>query len=463
MSRAFEVNFDALVGPTHNYAGLAYGNIASRKWKGTQSNPRAAALEGLGKMKFLADLGLKQAVLPPQRRPDLGALRRLGFGAAGADKARVLAEAARHDPALLAAASSASSMWAANAATVSPGADTADGRVHFTPANLVGQFHRSLEAAATAAALRSIFADDAAFAHHPPLPASAQLSDEGAANHLRLAGEHGGRGLEIFVYGRRAFGSAGPGPSIYPARQALEASAAIARLHQLDESAVMFIEQNPGAVDQGVFHNDVAAVSNQQVLLYHKLAFTGGEQAIEEIRGRFARICGGELLAIGADEADLPLAEAVNSYLFNSQLVTLPDGSMSLVAPMECAGCPPARRFIEGIIAADNPIASVHYVQVRQSMRNGGGPACLRLRVVLTGSQLGAMQQGVLLTDALYAELAGWIERHYRTSLRPADLADPALLEEGRRALDELGGILPPAVQALSEDEGPAKREGPKN
>ena len=26
---AYEVNFDGLVGPTHNYAGLSYGNVAS--------------------------------------------------------------------------------------------------------------------------------------------------------------------------------------------------------------------------------------------------------------------------------------------------------------------------------------------------------------------------------------------------------------------------------------------------
>src|SRR5687768_11173563 len=180
--KAYEVNFDGLVGPTHNYAGLSYGNVASMSHKRSVSSPRQAALQGLAKMKFLADLGVKQAVLPPHPRPDIAALRRIGFTGSDAD---VLAKVQREDPVLLAAVSSSSSMWAANAATVSPSADTSDGRMHFTPANLVSLFHRSLEAPTTAAVLRAIFNDEKHFAHHPPLPATMHFSDEGAANHTR--------------------------------------------------------------------------------------------------------------------------------------------------------------------------------------------------------------------------------------------------------------------------------------
>src|SRR6266481_3262575 len=210
-----EVNFDGLPGPTHNYSGLATGNLASERNKSLVANPRQAALQGLAKMKALADRGFAQGVLPPHERPDIAALRALGF--AGSEKA-ILATAARQAPPLLAACSSAAAMWVANAATVSPSADTADGRVHFTPANLVAHFHRSLEAATTTRALRAVFADEARFAVHDPLPAAPQFGDEGAANHTRFAPTADQPGVEMFVYGRSAFGG-GPAPRQYPARQ----------------------------------------------------------------------------------------------------------------------------------------------------------------------------------------------------------------------------------------------------
>ena len=270
MSTQVEVNFDGLIGPTHNYAGLSRGNLASQQHRMMVSNPQEAALQGLAKMKFLADLGLKQAVLPPQERPDLQTLRRLGFS--GTD-GQILDRARREAPMLLAACSSASAMWTANAATVSPGADTADRRVHFTPANLVSQFHRSLEPPTTGAVLRAIFPDEAKFAHHGPLPAAPQLGDEGAANHTRLCAAHGQGGIELFVFGRSGFDSAEQGPRRFPARQTREASEAIARLHQLDPARTVFIRQNPAAIDAGAFHNDVVAVANENVLLYHADAF----------------------------------------------------------------------------------------------------------------------------------------------------------------------------------------------
>src|SRR5207248_4434793 len=139
MNRAttIEVNFAGLPGPTHNYSGLAEGNLASERHRSRVSNPRQAALQGLAKMKALADRGFAQAVLPPHERPDMAALRAVGF--AGDDSA-MLRSAAKAAPQLLAACSSAAAMWVANAATVSPSTDTADARVHFTPANLVSHF-----------------------------------------------------------------------------------------------------------------------------------------------------------------------------------------------------------------------------------------------------------------------------------------------------------------------------------
>ena len=435
MVKAYEVNFDGLVGPTHNYAGLSRGNLASQKSKHRVSTPRAAALEGLAKMKLLADLGVKQAVLPPHERPDLEALRRRGFS--GTD-AEVLALARQNDPVGLATCCSASAMWTANAATVSPSADTANGRVHFTPANLVSQPHRALEATTTARVLQTIFNDPDHFTHHPRL--KGMLADEGAANHVRLAPRHGAVGIEVFVYGRT--GSDVPSPGCFPRRQVREASKEVARLHGLAPEGALFVRQADAAIDAGAFHNDVVSVGNEDVLLFHEDAFAEEGRVIDELRRRYAALGAGELALLKVGAAELSLEDAVKTYLFNSQLVTLPDGSMAMVAPSECAEHPRARALIDRLLGAGTRLRAVHFVDVRQSMSNGGGPACLRLRVVLTERELARVLPGVLLTDALYASLTGWVRKHYREQLAPDDLADPKLVGESRAALDELTGIL---------------------
>ncbi len=434
---AYEVNFDGLVGPTHNYGGLAIGNIAAAENALTESNPRAAALQGLTKMKYLSDMGIRQGVLPPQDRPATGLLRKFGFYG---DDSSVIRQAASAAPGLLRACCSASSMWAANAATVSPSADTEDGRAHITPANLPSQFHRSIESAVTSAIFRRIFGDERYFEHHDPLPSNLYCADEGAANHMRFCSNHGDTGLEVFVFGRSANPDI-PRPLRFPARQALEASQAIARLHQLKRGKQLFIQQNPAAIDAGAFHNDVLAVANCNVLLYHEAAFLDSREAEEKMAEAFDY----PIHFICASESDLTLAEAVSTYLFNSQLISLPNGTIMVLAPSECQESDSARMFLERIITdSGNPLTRVEYVNLRQSMRNGGGPACLRLRVVLTPAEFESVAAGsrVILDQALYNELKAWIERNYRESLRPSDLADPSLLQETRTALDELSRIL---------------------
>ena len=431
---AVELNLDGLVGPTHHYGGLGQGNVASQRHRHEVSNPRAAALEGIAKMRLLVSLGIPQAVLPPQERPLVSALRRVGF--AGDDDA-VLAAAAGAAPDLLSAAASTSSMWAANAATISPAADTPDGRVHLTPANLVSQFHRSLEPPATARVLARIFADESRFAHHAPLPAALPFADEGAANQMRLCHSHGERGLEVFVYGRE-----GDTGGRHPARQSLAASEAVARLHGLAADQTLFLRQSDAALEAGVFHNDVIAVANENVLLVHERAFADSAAALNRIREASARACGTGLVVIEVPEQAVSLADAVDTYLFNSQLVTLPAGGMALVCPAECRRHSATSRWLDGLVAAGGPVVAVHPVDVRQSMHNGGGPACLRLRVVLTPADLAAVHPGVMATPERLATLEAWVRRHFRDRLSIADLADPALLAESRRALDELTGIL---------------------
>jgi len=432
---AVEVNFDGLPGPTHNYSGLATGNLASERNRASVANPRLAALQGLAKMKALADRGYAQAVLPPHERPDVFALRALGFRG---DDASVIASAARDNPPLLAACSSAAAMWAANAATVSPSADTADHRVHFTPANLVSHFHRALEAPTTTRVLRAIFADERRFAVHEPLAASAQFGDEGAANHTRLASDPEKPGIELFVYGRVGFDTAAASPLRFPARQTREASEAVARRHGLDAARTLFAQQSPSAIDAGVFHNDVIAVGHDAVLFCHQRAFVDQEAVLV----RLSAAVGDAFTPIVVRDADVSVERAVASYLFNSQLLTRAAGGMLLVAPAECTEDPAVGAFLTRLAGSGGPIREVLTFDLRQSMRNGGGPACLRLRVALTAAEREAIGANVWLDDALHAALVAWVEKHYRDRLSSADLADPALLFEGRRALDELSALL---------------------
>jgi len=428
-----EYNFDGLVGPSHNYSGLSAGNLASSTHGGQIANPRGAALEGLAKMRLVRGLGVGQAVLPPHPRPSLATLRRLGFS--GPDE-QVIARAAEKEPLLLRLCSSASAMWTANAATVAPSCDTQDGRLHLVPANLQQMFHRAIEADTTRSVLAAIFADEGRFAVHAPLPGGGQFADEGAANHTRL--EVPGRpAVHLFAWGRRAFGDA-PAPRRFPARQTLEASAALSRLLALAPESALLVQQHPDGIDAGGFHTDVLAVGSGPVLLLHELAFTHSETLLAALHEKLGKA----LRVVVARSAELPAADAIAAYPFNSQLLTLPDGSMVILAPEESRENALARAYLERVVAEDNPVSRVIYVDLRQSMRNGGGPACLRQRIPLTDEQAGALSARVLLDEALDKDLAAWIERHYRDRLAPADLADPALARETMTALDELTKIL---------------------
>jgi succinylarginine dihydrolase len=438
MQTAREYNFDGLVGPSHNYAGLSFGNVASFSNVKSASNPKQAALQGLAKMRALAARGFAQALLPPHARPNFRLLRRIGFSGTNAD---VLARAWREAPVILACAYSASPMWTANAATVSPSADSVDGRAHFTSANLNNKLHRAEEHLQSTRTLRALFGDERHFAVHDALPSTPAFGDEGAANHTRLAASHGDKGVQLFVYGRVEFDPSAPAPKRYPARQTLEASQAIARLHGLDAARTVFASQNPDVIDQGVFHNDVIAVGNGNVLFYHEQAFADEVAVLNKLRAAMDGV-GAALAPVRVDTRAVPVADAVASYLFNSQLLTKRDGAMALVVPHECQENQAVSRYLEQLVAGDGPIDELIQFDLRQSMRNGGGPACLRLRVALTDAEAQAMHQGVVMTEALYARLVTWVEAHYRDRLEPKDLADPQLAIECAQALEELMQIL---------------------
>ena len=436
MDKAIEVNFDGIIGPTHNYGGLSYGNVASLDNKKMMSSPRDAALEGLEKMNFLASKGVVQAVLPPQERPFIPVLRSLGFS--GAPK-EILSIVAKENPELLAAVSSAACMWTANAATISPSADSVDGKVHITPANLSSKFHRAIEVETTSKILKNIFHDTNLFIHHEPLISGTYFADEGAANHTRFCHFHGAKGIQLFAYGKEAFQGNHIATKRYPARQTLEASQAISRLHNIPPEQVLFAQQNPEAIDAGVFHNDVISVGNENMFFYHEKAFLDQENLIRTIEEKVSTHCKTTMRFIEVKEKDISLSDAVSSYLFNSQLITLPNQKVILVAPIECEENERIKRYLEGV---NKSIDDVYYFNLRQSMRNGGGPACLRLRVVLTPQELATINQKVIFNDDLYKSLKEWIHKHYRDRLSPQDLADPKLLDEVYNALNELTHLL---------------------
>lgn len=428
-----EINFDGLVGPTHGFGGLSLGNLASTQNKATLSNPRAAVLQGLEKMKLVASLGVPQAVLPPHDRPAIHALRRLGF--TGSDE-KVLYKAWKADPALIVVTSSASAMWAANAATVCPSADATDGKLHITPANLAYQYHRSLETRQTARVLKRIFRDESLFSHHDPVPHHASLGDEGAANHVRLGMDDAG--FQIFVCGDGTT----PETTVFPARQRKRASLAVIRLNHVNPKRCIVLRQNPDAIDAGAFHNDVLCVGSADVLLVHAKAYRRPAAELLADQTPWLNI-------LEVPDEELPLPDAIATYLFNSQLVPIanPDNpdtreDLAMICPTEVRDHPAARAAAERLTSAGTRLRQLHYVELNESMRNGGGPACLRLRVPVTPAELAAIHPGVRLTDDLAQRLTAWAEKHYRTELRLPDLADPQLLRESRDALDELTTLL---------------------
>lgn len=421
-----EYNFDGLIGPTHNYAGLSFGNLASATNAGAVSNPREAALQGLEKMRAAMALGLKQGFLPPHDRPHLKTLRALGF--AGSDRA-VVEQAGKTNAALLANCYGASPMWTANAGTIAPSPDTADGKVHFTPANLAANFHRSIEADTTARVLQHIFHDEVHFIHHAPLPGAMHFGDEGAANHGRLCENHGDAGVQLFVYGIDG--------DKFPARQKLQASEAVARNHKLDPSRVVFAQQSKAALDAGAFHNDVVGVANGTVLFLHEQSFADPGAAYKAIRAAAPHV---EI--IEAPKTDVSLEDCISSYLFNSQLLTLPGGEMALLLPQESQDNPAVKAFVDETLSRNNPINRVIYKNVRESMRNGGGPACLRLRVVLSDDEAAAANANFFLDETKLTALEDWVRMHYRDKLTPDDLRDPALMEESLTAMQALTDLL---------------------
>ena len=399
-----EINFDGIIGPSHNYAGLSLGNLASSNNAGAPAYPKAAALQGIEKMRANLRLGLAQGFFMPLDRPNKNWLAGLSTDMQSAE------------PHIRAAAFSASAMWAANAATVSPAPDTHDGKCHLSAANLITMAHRSHEWPGTFAQLQLAFADQRHFAVHGPVPAP--FGDEGAANFMRLCPSHGDAGIEIFVYGK----AGGP----FPARQHVEASKAIARTHRLDPTRTFFVQQSETAIAAGAFHNDVVAVANERVLFTHEQAFEHPEQTYADIKRLMPAA---EIVIVPADRVSL--ADAIQSYLFNAQLVTLPGGGMALILPSEAQENARVWGWLTQMVEGNGPIRKLVPVDVRQSMANGGGPACLRLRVVADPS---TVDPRFIADEAKLDRISGVVSAAWPDTIKPDELGDTALEDQVRTA-----------------------------
>lgn len=403
-----EINFDGIIGPSHNYAGLSLGNLASSNNAGAPSYPKAAALQGIEKMRANLRLGLAQGFFMPLDRPNQNWLAGLSTDMLSAE------------PHIRAAAFSASAMWAANAATVSPAPDTADGKCHLSAANLLTMAHRSHEWPGTVAQLQVAFANEQHFVVHSIVPAP--FGDEGAANFMRLCPSHDESGIEIFVFGK----TGGP----FPARQHVEASKAVARAHRLDPARTLFVQQSEAAIAAGAFHNDVVAVANERVLFTHELAFEHPKQTYADIKKLMPEA---EIIIVPSN--CVSLADAIQSYLFNAQLVTLPDGGMALILPSEAQEHERVWGWLTEMVAGNGPIRKLAPVDVRQSMANGGGPACLRLRVVADPS---TVDPRFMADEAKLDQIADVVAKYWPDAIVPENLADAALLESVRTARVEL-------------------------
>lgn len=430
----------ALPSPTYTFSGLSLGNQASMRSLGNTSSPRQLALQQLDLCMQLHHLGQTVLLSPPHERPALSELRNLGFSGSDADVQR---SCAKHNPALLELVCSSSAIWVANSATFSPSIDTKDRKAHLSIANKASNFHRALEASFSFKLYQTLFRDKSCFICHPALPQGGQVfSDEGAANHLRLAASPGSSGLHLFAYGRHSLSRNIQQPLHYKPRQSSEASYAIARRHGLLKKSCYFLQQQPRTIDEGFFHLDLLALSANDFLLLHEESFMTIDEELHSLKIAMEEAALTPLHAMVVKAARLPLKEALRSYLFNSLPVVLDDGTVTLLAPKQCQTSTLSQIFLEELIHDPNtPINHVIYMDLSQSMANGGGPACLQIRFSLTDKEIAALHPSFYFDEMRYHILHRWVDKHFREQLSIEELADPELLKESQNALEEISQI----------------------
>jgi succinylarginine dihydrolase len=425
-----EINIDGMIGPSHHFGGLGVENKASELNRAQTSHPRNAALQGLAKMELLDSYGIPQFYLPPPARPAWGWLESLGFSGS---KASVLRDCYQEYPILLSAAFSSAFMWTANAASVSCGSDTRSGRAKIKLANLNANLHRSIEEAERLPQLETMFKAVAGVDVLRGLSSSRPLSDEGAANLMRFCTRAGSRGVYAFVYGSEQGGSddaaghfqVGAGTRRRQPRQTRMASALLARSLDLEPADCFLMQQTSAAIDAGVFHNDVIATSHENVLVYHESAFHNSEESVAVIQKRFFEKTGQELETHLVASSDLRLDEAVDTYLFNSQICTDSQGQWRMFVPENCSQSTAVQTVLDRLRSQIPRLRTIDYCPLAESMRNGGGPACLRLRVSLTPAQIDQIPGSMRINSSTLSQLRKLVETEYPEKVEPSDFANP--------------------------------------
>ncbi|RAP29346.1 succinylarginine dihydrolase [Candidatus Marinamargulisbacteria bacterium SCGC AG-414-C22] len=420
--------FDAVIGPTYHFGGLSFGNTHSMSHQQQRSYPKKTALEGLHKMQRVSQLGFKQYVLPPQPRQFLSLLK--AFGLVGDSTTEI--QQFYHDyPKQFSAIFSASAAWVANAFIATPSCDTASQRVHITPANLVSNDHRKLELCYTTQQLQQLFLDSDFFKVNQAVKQS--CPDEGAANMIRLGTLT--QGFYLFVYN---VSQQDPCHTRFPGRQSKEALSFIVKKHGINADRVCYLQQSFRAVDAGVFHNDVIAFGDQDVLVVHEHAYEDQSRMLGMLQDYYNRFYEKPLTIVEIAEKDLSLATAVTTYFFNSQFVKCPNDSYVLICPDTCKEDASIQRVITLLSAQLQAPLQVTYVSVSESLQNGGGPACLRGFVALTDSERHAMNSVYEFTPQCAEKLISFVQSHYPTTLDCADLCDVGMIQECQDIVNQL-------------------------
>jgi succinylarginine dihydrolase len=433
-----EFNIDGLIGPTHHFGGLGVGNVASETNRNKIAHPKAAALEGLSKMRKLHELGIPQFYLPPPVRPNCRWMEAMGFRTNDPSDWR---HCASQFPSLFSSSLSSSFMWMANAATCSSSVDTIDGLGRIVIANLAASLHRGQENLERHAQLRRLFQHVSTIEVIEALPSLVPLRDEGAANGMRFWNPTNHQGIYVFAFGERNSNTtqtATPAkesvhPHVYPSRQTSLASQLVARSLRIRDSRSLFVQQHPKAIDAGVFHNDVIATSHENFLFVHESAYVDQCNQLDRISETFRNQCGGKLGILVVTEEELSLSEAVSTYLFNSQIVTRSDGSWCMLCPIECLNSPAAVQVLRRVQHQESRLGAIEFVSLKESMANGGGPACLRLRAYASDADIERIPFGARIHDDSLAFLERVITSEYPDSVHLDDFLDLTLVNHGIR------------------------------
>ena len=406
---------DTIIGPTYHYGGLALGNTHSLDHKHVVANPKKAALQGLSKMKLLRDHGISQYVLPAYVRDYKGLVQ--GYYNNQGDFEDNLKRLYDENLDIFSSFFSASSAWLANAWTMTPSIDSSDGRYHVSPASLNACFHRQLDVKQTIAILTNRLCSKTYITCHHPSP----FFDEGAANMIRLSA--GGKGLYLFVSGSSD-------TKRFKSRHDKRSWQRLVSQHQLDPDYVIYLTQHPDAIDAGVFHNDVISFGVDDLLVVHENAFVDQPNYCDTILERYFSCFGTDLTLIQIPDSILPLKDAVNSYFFNSQLVRKDDNRYLLLVPSRCKGLPVMDYFVSIVAKKWESQLEIMVCDVEESIKNGGGPACLRNSMDVYDDPKLIFDDRYLFTLEKYDDFVRLVNQYYPSSLELNDFLSVSFLND---------------------------------